>query len=172
LVIDVDVALLLQQQLAVSLGLGENATIFEICAAINATGGFDNAEVIALLEAELGPIVTAQINIILTQILETISTLLFGGGPIPPGLITSILDRIDIDSIVAQITANVEVSLGILEACLGLEVNGAGIAPPQALTGLQLPTIQQMNPTIQQNSQVLPSGDPMLQLQSSLSPIL
>jgi hypothetical protein len=29
-----------------------------------------------------------------------------------------------------------------------------------------------MDPTVQQNSQVLPSGDPMLQLQSSLSPIL
>ena len=37
LVIDVDVALLLQQQLAVDLGLDANATIFEICAAINAT---------------------------------------------------------------------------------------------------------------------------------------
>jgi hypothetical protein len=34
------------------------------------------------------------------------------------------------------------------------------------------PTIQQNNPTIQQNSQVGPAGDPMLQLQSSLSPIL
>ncbi len=38
-------------------------------------------------------------------------------------------------------------------------------------TGSLLPSIQQMNPTIpQQNS--LPSGDPMLQLQSGLSPIL
>ena len=36
LVIDVDVALLLQQQLAVDLGLDANATIFEICAAIDA----------------------------------------------------------------------------------------------------------------------------------------
>ena len=39
-------------------------------------------------------------------------------------------------------------------------------------TGSLLPSMQQMNPTIQQNSQVLPSGDPMLQLQSGLSPIL
>ena len=41
LVIDVDVALLLQQPLANSLNLTEDATIFEICAEINATGGID-----------------------------------------------------------------------------------------------------------------------------------
>jgi len=38
---------------------------------------------------------------------------------------------------------------------------------PRAL----LPSIQQMNPTIQQNSLPPVSGDPMLQLQPSLSPI-
>ena len=38
---------------------------------------------------------------------------------------------------------------------------------PRAL----LPSIQQMNPTIQQNSLPAGSGDPMLQLQPSLSPI-
>ena len=38
LVIDVDVALLLQQQLAEDLGLNANATIFEICAALDAQG--------------------------------------------------------------------------------------------------------------------------------------
>ena len=37
LVIDVDVAILLQQQLAETLGLDANATIFDICAAIDAT---------------------------------------------------------------------------------------------------------------------------------------
>src|SRR5215204_6372261 len=174
LVIDVDVALLLQQQLAVDLGLDANATIFEICAAIDEQG-LNVEAILTSLEGELDAIVTAQINLLITQILETISTLLFGGGPVPAGLITSILDRIDIDSIVVQILANVEVSLGILEVCLDLDttppVNGA-VAPSQALTGLQLPTIQQMNPTIQQNSVPLPSGDPMLQLQSTLSPIL
>ena len=36
LVIDVDVATLLQAQLGETLGIGENATIFEICAAIDA----------------------------------------------------------------------------------------------------------------------------------------
>ena len=57
LVIDVDVALLLQQQLALTLGLDANATIFEICAAINATGGINTPLLIANLEAALTPIV-------------------------------------------------------------------------------------------------------------------
>ena len=55
-----------------------------------------------------------------------------------------------------------------------------GIVAGSSIVGIQIPaiqqmapTIQQMNPTVQQNSQaVVPSGDPMLQLQSSLSPIL
>ena len=38
LVIDVDVATLLQQQLANELGLDPDATIFEICAAIDEQG--------------------------------------------------------------------------------------------------------------------------------------
>src|SRR5215204_4335562 len=195
LVIDVDVALLLQQQLAVDLGLDANATIFEICAAIDEQG-LNVEAILTSLEGELDAIVTAEISQIIDQILEIISQIFFGGNPVPPTLVTSILDRIDIDSIVAQILANVEVSLGIFEHCLGLDTTppveicgngiddnldgiidnpeictaagggGAGIAP------LQLPTIQQMNPTVQQDSQILPSGDPMLQLQSTLSPIL
>ena len=68
-------------------------------------------------------------------------------------------------------------SLGIINACLGVEVAttpgggaGAAILPLQLPTIQQMnPTIQQMNPTIQQNS--LPAGDPMLQLQSTLSSI-
>ena len=70
-----------------------------------------------------------------------------------------------------------EVSLGILSACLDLPPTD-GVAAAQATQStpttaldFQLPIAQQMNPTIQQNNQVLPSGDPMLQLQSSLSPI-
>ena len=35
---------------------------------------------------------------------------------------------------------------------------------PTSAPGLQLPIAQQMNPTIQQNSQVLSSGESMLQL--------
>jgi hypothetical protein len=162
---------LLQQQLAVDLGLDANATIFEICAAIDEQG-LNVEAILTSLEGELDAVVTAQISQLIGQILEIISQLFFGGNPVPPALVTSILDRIDIDSIVAQILANVEVSLGIFEDCLGLTPTN-GIAPPEAIVGLQLPTIQQMNPTIQQNSeQVLPSGDPMLQLQSTLSPIL
>ena len=52
LVIDVDVALLLQQQIAVDLGLPRNATIFEICAAIEEQG-FDKEAVLASLQVDL-----------------------------------------------------------------------------------------------------------------------
>jgi hypothetical protein len=96
---------------------------------------------------------------------------------IDPTLINLIIGFVDIDAIVAQITANVEVSLGILQDCLGLDgtppTNGVVGGSSLSIAPLQLPTVQQMNPTIQQqNTEVLPSGDPMLQLQSSLSPIL
>jgi hypothetical protein len=179
LVIDVDVALLLQQQLALDLGLPANATIFEICAAINATDdlGVVLDDVIAGLEIALEPIVLAQITLLVNQLVEAIESIT--GIDIPAALVALIIGFVDIDAIVDQILANVEVSLGILEVCLDFEVNGNSIAAPQALTNLQLPTIQEMNPTIQemnpsvqQNSQPAPAGDPMLQLQSSLSPIL
>src|SRR5215207_4382760 len=160
LVIDVDVALLLQQQLALSLGLDANATIFEICAEINATG-LDVDAVIAELETALVPIVEQQISQIVLTIAQAINDLL--GIPLIELTAEEIIEAVDIDAIVAQITANVEVSLGILETCLGLPssppVDGAG-----SIIGLQIPTIQQMNPTILQNSQVLPSGESMLQL--------
>ena len=59
MVIDVDLALLLQQQLAITLGLDVNATIFEICAAIDAQQeeSPDVAAIIDALEITLGPIV-------------------------------------------------------------------------------------------------------------------
>ncbi|HET9807097.1 MAG TPA: hypothetical protein VFP49_09330, partial [Nitrososphaeraceae archaeon] len=172
LVIDVDVALLLQQQLAVDLGLNENATIFEICTALNGTA-LDVDAIIASLEVDLEPIVTAQLTQIVTQIITTLETILHI--QIPDALIPQIIANIDIDSIVAQINANVEVSLDIINACLGFDVaTTLGGGSSSGIVPLQLPTVQQMNPTIQQqNSQVLPqAGDPMLQLQSSLSPIL
>ena len=171
MVIDVDVALLLQQQIAVDLGLDANATIFEICAALNGTG-LDVGAILASLEVDLDPIIRAQISLLLNQIIDVIEAVTTPRIPLTPAQIAAIIASVDIDSIIAQITANVEVSLDIINACLGIEVattpggGGAGVVP------LQLPTVQQMNPTIQ-NSQVLgPSGDPMLQLQSTLSPIL
>ncbi len=171
LVIDVDVSLLLQQALAESLQLDANATIFEICAAINATGLNVDA-VIAALEVELDAAVLAQITLLINQLVEAIEAIT--GITIPPQLISLIIGFVDIDAIVEDIVANVEVSLGILQACLGLEVTAASVGGGAELAPLTIPTVQQMNPTIQQqNSQVLaPSGDPMLQLQSSLSPIL
>src|SRR5918994_900931 len=116
-VIDVDVATLLQAQLGLSLGIGANATIFEICAAIDA-GGLDIDAVLTALGITLGPIVTAQISQLINQIAITVSDRI--GEPIDQALIDEILASIDIDDIVAQITAKVQVSLGILEACLSL----------------------------------------------------
>jgi hypothetical protein len=174
LVIDIDTALLLQQALANATGLPDDATIFEICAAINATG-LDIDAVLAALDVDLTAAVNAQINLLVGQIVIAIADIL--GIDIPPallpGIIAFIVGSIDIDAIVDDITANVQVSLGILELCLGVDLGVASVTPTASTFQLPQmnPTIQQMNPTIQQNNQLSPSGDPMLQLQSSLSPI-
>ena len=68
LVIDVNLATLLQPQLGLGLGIGANATIFQICAAIDAAGGINEAAVIDALTVTLGPIVTAQISRLDSQI--------------------------------------------------------------------------------------------------------
>ena len=116
LVIDVDTALILQQQLAVDLGLDENATIFEICAGINATGIPPN--LIANLNATLTPIVEQQIAQIVLTIVQAINDLF------PMDIIEltaeEIIDAVDIQAIVDQIIGNIEVSLDILETCLDL----------------------------------------------------
>jgi hypothetical protein len=62
LVIDVDVATLLQAQLGETLGVGSNATIFEICATIDTQGSIDFADILDELEITLGPIVEEQIS--------------------------------------------------------------------------------------------------------------
>ena len=126
--IDVDSATLLQAQLGETLGIGENATIFEICAAIDAEG-LDITAVINALELDLDPIVTFQISQIVNQIAIAINEIT--GIPITPELIDEILASIDIDDIVAQITANVQVSLEILEECLEL-------TPPPPIEGATL----------------------------------
>jgi hypothetical protein len=129
LVIEVHLATLLQQQLAESLGLDANATIFEICAAIDAQQeSIDLAAVLDDLEDTLVPIVTAQISQLVNQIAIAVSEIT--GEPIDQALIDEILASIDIDDIVAQITANVQVSLEILEECLEL------VPPPTPVNNL------------------------------------
>ena len=128
MVIDVDVATLLQQQIAISLELDANATIFEICAAIDEEGSLDVVAILDALEIMLGPIVTAQISQLVNQIAIAVSEIT--GEPIDQALIDEILAGIDIDAIVDQLTANVQVSLGILEECLDL----TPIPPPPATT--------------------------------------
>ena len=79
-----------------TLGLDANATIFEICAAIDAQqGSLDIAAIIDALEIDLDPIVTAQISQIVNQIAIAISEIT--GEPIDQALIDEILASIDID---------------------------------------------------------------------------
>src|SRR5215212_7199689 len=87
LVIDVNVALLLQQQLAVDLGLDRNATIFEICAAIDAQG-LNVGAILASLAVDLEPIVRAQITQLINQLIANLETILHI--TIPDALITAI----------------------------------------------------------------------------------
>ena len=135
LVIDVDTALLLQEALAVSLNLTEDATIFEICAAINATGLNIDA-VLDVLDVELTAAVTTQITLLVNQIVAAIEEIT--GTDIPASVIAFIITLVDIDAIVDDITANVNVSLGILEACLGLPPT-----PPPPIEGLKLNIVWQ-----------------------------
>jgi hypothetical protein len=117
LVIDVDVATLLQSQLATQLQLNANATIFEICAAIDVQD-LDIDALLSSLALTLDPIVEDQISQSVLQIGAALDAL---GIQVTPTLLATIIASIDIDAIVADIIANVEVSLGILEECLGLE---------------------------------------------------
>jgi len=116
LVIDVDLALLLQQQLANATGLDPGATIFEICAAIDEQG-LDIQAVLTGLEVTLVPIVEEQISKLVLTIVVAINDLLGTSIVLTP---EEVIDAVDIDDIVVQITANVQVSLGILETCLDL----------------------------------------------------
>jgi hypothetical protein len=75
-----------------------------------------------------------------------------------------VIDAVDIQAIVDQIIANVEISLGILETCLDIDIGLESVESTPIVPSVQLPTVQQMNPTIQQNSQVGPAGAPMLHL--------
>jgi hypothetical protein len=92
--------------------------------------------------------------LIINQIIEALEDLL--GVTIPDRIIALLIAAIDIDAIVADIIADVEVSLGILEACLPptTPINGAGVG---SFIGLQPPTTQQ-------DSQVFTFGDSMLQM--------
>ena len=149
---------MLQAQLGETLGVGANATIFEICAAIDAQQeeSLDVAAIIDALEITLGPIVEEQISQLVNQIAIAISEIT--GEPINQALIDEILASIDIDEIVAQITANIQVSLGILETCLNL----TPILPPPVTTTETLTVIKnvecQANRTTCANNPIQPSN--------------
>jgi hypothetical protein len=115
-VIDVHVSTLLQQQLGLSLGIGANATIFEICAAIDA-GGLNIDGVLTALAITLGPIVTAQLQTIDSQIAALLVAAGVPPGQITPAAINLIINAISVTDVVGQITANVEASLNLFETC-------------------------------------------------------
>jgi hypothetical protein len=174
LTIDLDTALLLQQQLAVSLGLGADATIFEICAAIDAGATVDIGAIITAIDAIIGPLITAEIT---AQITGLVAILNATGTVVNATVLATILASLNVTSIIADINLDITAALNLFNDCRGVTTTGA----TTPITIAQLPTvsptiqqmspiIQEMNPTIQHNS--LPSGDPMLQLKSTLSPIL
>ena len=118
----------------------------------------DIAAIIDALEITLGPIVTDQISQLVNQIAIAISDIT--GEPINQALIDEILASIDIDDIVAQIIANVQVSLGILEECLDLTPTSP--PPPPVTTTETLTVIKnvecQANSTTCANNPIQPSN--------------
>ena len=176
LTIDLDTALLLQQQLAVSLGLGADATIFEICAAIDAGETVDIGAIITAIDAIIGPLILAEVT---AQITDIVSIINATGGSVPPTVLAQILASVNVTEIIADINLDITAALNLFNDCRGVPTPN-GLATPMTTFELPTvsPTIQQMSPTIQQMSpptiqdNSLPSGDPMLQLQSTLSPIL
>jgi hypothetical protein len=175
LTIDLDTALLLQQQLAVSLGLGADATIFEICAAIDEGRTVNIGAIITAIDAIIGPLITAEIT---AQITDIVSIINATGGSVPPAVLAQILASVNVTSIIADINLDITAALNLFNDCRGVPTPGATTPIIIAQLPTVSPTIQQMSPTIQQMSpptiqdNSLPSGDPMLQLQSTLSPIL
>jgi hypothetical protein len=175
LTINLDVATLLQQQLAVSLGLPADATIFEICAAIEAGETVEIGAIITAIDTIIRPLIIAEITAQITDIVAIINAT---GGSVPATVLAQIVASVNVTSIIADINLDITAALNLFNDCRGVPTPN-GLATP--ITTLELPTasltIQEMSPTIQQSApptqhNSLPSGDPMLQLQSSLSPIL
>jgi hypothetical protein len=176
LAINLDVATLLQAQIGLSLLGDDNATIFEICAAIDDGLTVDIDVLLGALDAIILPLIDAQIDAQIGDIVLLLNTT----GLITTPILDAILASINLTTAIGEINADIEASLELFNDCFG-NVTFTSTVNGQSLLAAQLqsfnppiqqmnPTIHQMNPTTQHNS--LPSGDPMLQLQSSLSPIL
>jgi hypothetical protein len=93
LTIDLDVATLLQQQLAVSLGLDADATIFEICAAIDAGATVDIGAIIIALDAIISPLILAEVT---AQITDIVSIINAPGGLVPSETLATILESLNV----------------------------------------------------------------------------
>ena len=116
LTIDLDTATLLQAQLGSSLLGDDNATIFEICAAIDAGTTLDINAVLAALELTIDPLIRAEITAQITNIGQVLNAT---GVIVPAPLLTAILTGIDFTAVVDEIIIDIRASLEILEACLG-----------------------------------------------------
>ena len=128
LTIDLDVATLLQEQLALSLDLPEGSSIFEICAAIDAGVELDIADVLTELRDEIDPIVRPEVA---DQITDIVAVLVAAGVDVSPTLLGQILAGINYIAIVDDIILDIQASLRILEACLEL-------TPPPPIEGANL----------------------------------
>ena len=102
-----------------------------------------------LLKYTLVPIVTAQISQLVNQIAIAVSEIT--GEPINQALIDEILAGIDIDAIVAQITANVQVSLEILEDMFRSNTNTTTTSNTETLTVIKNTDCQADAQTCEQN---------------------
>ena len=130
LTIDLDTAALLQVQLAASLGLDANATIFEICAAIDAGTTLDINAILAALDLTIDPLIRAEITGQITNVAQVLNAT---GIIVPAPLLTLILTGINFATIVDEISIDIRASLGILEACLGLPPTSP---PPPAVNNV------------------------------------
>jgi hypothetical protein len=154
-VIDVDVATLLQAQLGISLLGDENATIFEICNALE-TQTLNLTDVITGLNSTLTTIVKAQLtnNPALTELLSGIISLVpgIGNAAAVAAQVVVALNQITgtagVQLVVNQILADVLDSLELFIDCntSTIPTNGAaGTGTGAGIVGtLELPTIQQM----------------------------
>jgi hypothetical protein len=152
LTINLDVATLLQANLSTSLGLLPNATIFEICAAIDAGGEVNIDDILSALLDEIDPIVRAEIEAQITAIATVIAAT---GVDVDPILIGTILDSINYTAIEEDILLDIEASLDLFNDCRGV------VTIDSLVSARQLPSLSS---TMQQNSQVLSFGDSRLQL--------
>ena len=149
LTIDLDVATLLQQQLAVSLGLGADATIFEICAAIDAGATVNIGAIITAIDTIIGPLILAEVT---AQITDIVSIINATGGLVPPATLATILASINVTGIIGDINADITASLNLFNDCRGV------LPPPPTLAVTKTVACTTTNANLQPACDVIVEG--------------